>query len=177
MKNFISFLFAMAMCIGLATGAYAQTDSTASEKSSTVSSLCTAQEDVIKEVLAELYTSDGKIDVVKSYESKIKPRIAECLEIDMYETGIKIQQNALEGKFKKIRLKFEKPEDNTFKISGKAKRTYLRSYKKFKKEFPDTRKGKTLEIIFSDKEMAKRVEKVSKAMTREFKKDIRRVSK
>ncbi len=172
----IFFLIAVLFNIN-STFAQIDTLSTTADKSATVSALCTAQEEVIKEILADLYASDGKIDIIKAYEEKIRPRISKCLKTDMIETGIKIQQNALEGKFKKIKLKFEKPEDNTFKISGKAKRTYLRSYKKFKKEFPDTRKGKTLEMIFSEKEMAKRVEKVSKAMTKEFKKDIRRVSR
>ncbi len=166
----------MAMCIGLATGAYAQ-DSTAAEKSQTISALCDAQEEVIAEILADLYASDGKIDVVKAYATKIKPRIAECLEADMIATGIQIKNNAMEGKFKKIKLRFEKPEDNTFRISGATKRTYKRAYKKFKREFPETRKGKTLTVIFSEKELSKKIDKVAKVMTREFKKNVRKISR
>lgn len=170
-------IFLIAVLFMVLNSAFAQTDSTAADKSGTVSALCNAQEEVIKDVLVDLYASNGKIDVVKAYEIKIKPRIAECLELDMIETGIKVQNNALEGKFKKIKLTFEKPEDNTFKISGKVKRTYKRAYKAFKKSFVADRKGKTLEVIFSEKELSKKVDKVTKAMTREFKKNMRKVSK
>ncbi len=152
-------------------------DSTAADKSSTISALCDAQEEVIAEILNDLYESDGKIDVIKAYATKIKPRIAECLETDMIATGLKIKENALEGKFKKIKIRFEKPEDNKFRISGATKRSYKRAYKKFKKEFPETRKGKTLTTIFSEKEMNKKIDKVAKVMTKEFKKNVRKVSR
>lgn len=174
MKKVILLIAVLLMGIG---SAFAQVDSTAADKSSTISALCDAQEEVVGEVLTELYDQNGKVDVVKSYEAKIKPRIAECLYYDMIETGIKIQNNALEGKFKKIKLRFEKPEDNTFKVSSAVKRKYKRAYKKFKREFPETRKGKTLDEIMGDKNLAKKVDRVAKRMTREFNRNVRKVSK
>lgn len=174
MKKVILLIAVLLMGIG---SAFAQVDSTAADKSSTISALCDAQEEVIAEILSDLYESDGKIDVIKAYAAKIKPRIAECLEEDMIATGLKIQENALEGKFKKVKLRFEKPEDNKFRISGATKRSYKRAYKKFKKEFPETRKGKTLTTIFSEKEMNKKIDKVAKVMTKEFKKNVRKVSR
>jgi len=167
--------------IGLGGNIYAQTNNkntiTAAEKSETVSSLVIAQGETIQKVLDELYTDDGKIDVVKAYEEQIKPKIAECLNMDMMQTGMKVQENASQGKFKKIKLKFEKPSDNTFKVSGKTKRAYKRAYKKFKKEFIETRKSKTLEEILGEKNLSKKVEKVAKSMKRQFKKDVRKISK
>jgi len=181
MKNLIACLIAI-VYIGLGTGVYAQqhsdtTTTSSSEKSTTVSALCTAKEEVIAEILLELYSSDGKIDVVKEFEKRMKPRIAECLKIDMIETGIKVRDNALEGKFKKVNLSFEKPSDNTFKVSGKEKRTYKRAYKKFKNEFVEDRKGKPLNEVLGNKNLAKKVDKVAKVMTRQFKKEVRKISK
>jgi len=186
MKNLIACVITI-VCIGLATGVYAQNNSdtttadttttTASEKSTTVSALCTAKAEVIAEILSELYASDGKIDVVKEFEIRMKPRIAECLKIDMIETGIKVRDNALVGKFKKVKLSFEKPSDNTFKVSGKEKRTYKRAYKHFKKSFVEDRKGKPLKEVLGNKNLQKKSDKVTKVMTRRFKKDIRKISK
>lgn len=172
----IFFLIAVLFNIN-STFAQIDTLSTTADKSATVSALCTAQEEVIKEILADLYASDGKIDIIKAYEEKIRPRIGKCLKTDMIETGIKIKNNALEGKFKKIRLSFEKPSDNKFKVSGKVKRKYKKAYKNFKKSFVDDRKGKTLDVIFSEKELSKKIDRVAKAMTREFKKNVRKISK
>lgn len=175
MKKVI-FLIAIVF-VAISSNALAQSDSTAADKSATVSALCTAQEEVIKDVLVDLYVKNDKIDVIKTYENKIRPRIAECLELDMIETGIKIRNNALEGKFKKISLSFEKPSGNKFKISGEVKRKYKRVYTSFKKSFIDDRKGKTLDVIFSEKELGKKVDRVVNVMTKEFKKNMKKVSK
>jgi len=167
--------------IGLGGNIYAQTNNTktvsSTEKSETVSSLVIAQGETILAVINELYTGDEKIDVVKSYTEKITPKIASCLHIDMMQTAMKVQENASQGKFKRIKLRFEKPSDNTFQISGKTKRAYKRAYKKFKKEFAEMRKNKTLEEMLREKNLSKKVEKVTKSMKRQFKKDVRKATR
>jgi len=176
MKTFA--IIGMLFCLAISSSYAQKSDTvTSSDKSTTVSALCTAQEEVIQEILAELYASDGKIDVIKEYEKRMKPRIAECLKLDMIETGVKVQENALNGKFKKIKLSFEKPSDNKFKISGKAKRKYKRAYQAFKKDFVNARKSKSLENVLGEKNLVKKVDKVAKLLTKGFAKDIKTVSK
>lgn len=189
MKKIIAYLIIVMIGIGI-TDTYAQQDTlkkkkgkvlsiSAEDKSSTVSALCIAQEEVVKEILAELYicSGDTAIDIIQAYDELIKIRIARCLKIDIVQTGIKVRDNALEGKFKKIKLKFEKPSDNKFKIYRKVKRQYKRAYKETKKSFIKDRKTMTLDDILDQPNLIKKINKVGTAMTERFKRDIKKVSK
>ncbi|MEI6118534.1 MAG: hypothetical protein WCP92_04865 [bacterium] len=167
----------LCLTISSSYGQKKDTTSSSSDKSTTISALCTAQEEVIQEILAELYSNTDKIDVIKEYEKRMKPKIAECLKLDMIETGVKVQENALNGKFKKIKLSFEKPSDNKFKISGKAKRQYKRAYQAFKKDFVNARKSKSYDDVLGEKNLVKKVDKVAKLLTKSFAKNIRTISK
>ncbi len=175
MKKIIAFIISIVIYVGLGTNGFAQ-DTTA-DKSTTVSALCAAQEEIVQDMLSGVYTINGKIDVVQEYSKEMGIRIAECLKNDMINTGKKIRDNALNGKFKKIKLRFERPSDKKFKVPRKARRKYKRAYKSLKKEFINVRKSKTLNEVLSEKNLIKKIGKVDKILTHKFKKDVNTISK
>ncbi len=148
-----------------------------SDKSSTISILCAAQEEVIKELLSKLYVSEGKIDVVKEYQIRMNVRIAECIKADIINIGLKAQENAENGKFKKIHLRFEKPSDKKFSVPSSAKRKYKKAVHDLKKEFPENRKTKTLNEELGSKNLGAKSVRTCKVLTKKFKKNVRRLTK
>jgi len=160
--------------VGIGTNGFSQADK---EQSKTKSFLCTAQSETFKDVFNQVYNVQAKVDANQVYRDAISLKTAECLEADLTLWGKAVIANALEGKFRKYRLSFEKPTDNKFRVPGKARRTYKRAFKKAKKDFISTRKSKTLNEILDDKNLSKYLAKTDKAFIRQKDKYLRKITK
>ncbi|MFA7298872.1 MAG: hypothetical protein WC010_04480 [Candidatus Absconditabacterales bacterium] len=173
MKKLIFTLIVFALCFSVKNSS-AQDEKT---KSVTKSTLVNAQEETFKMVFDSLYKINDKINVDKVYLNAISRKTRECLEADLKLWGDAVIANAQVGKFKKYRLSFEKPENNNFKVPGKAKRKYTRAFKRVKKTFVISRKSKTLEETFADKNLKKYLRKTNKSFERQKNKCLKRIRK
>ncbi|MBU0626958.1 hypothetical protein KKG31_00130 [Patescibacteria group bacterium] len=147
------------------------------EKSSTKSALVTAQSEAYKDVLTKVYKEDDKVDVYKVYKQAISEKTSECLAEDLELWGKAVIEDAENGKFRKYRLSFEKPSENTFKVPTKAKRKYKRAFKRSKKSFIGVRKRITLTDIMEDKHLKKFLGKTNDSFERQFRKHLRKITK
>lgn len=174
MKTLVAYLIGIAFLIGMHAGAYAQEEKT---KSTTTSALCTAQEKVYKNIFDTVYTRNQTIDVDKVYLNAISKETAACLEADLLLWGKAVIADAQNGKFRKYRLSFDKPENATFKVPGKAKRNYKRGFDKARKDFIKTRKNKTLDEILTDENLKKYLSKANKAFEKQKNKHLRKITR
>lgn len=147
------------------------------EQSKTKSALITAQSETFKMVFDSVYNAPGRVDVDKMYKNAITKKTAECLANDIRLWGIWVIANVENGKFKRYRLSFEKPEDNGFKVPEKAKRKYKKAFKKAKKDFIKTRKKKDLDEILGDKYLKRYLGKCNKSFIKQKNKHLRKLAK
>ena len=168
----LTFIIAMIMLVMINFTTFAQ-----KEKSSTKSVLVTAQAETFKDVFDKVYNEESKVDIDKLYKESISVKTSDCLAEDLTLWGKAVIEDADNGKFRKYRLSFERPSENTFRVPGKAKRKYKRAFKRAKKSFISVRKRKELDEIMEDKHLKKYLGKVNNAFSRRFKKDIRKITK
>lgn len=147
------------------------------EKSKTKSELSDAQLEVYQEVFDSLYNVDDVIDLNAVYKRKISIKTSDCLVADLELWGRKVLDDIEQGKFKRYRLSFEKPEDAVFKVPPKAKRKYKRAFKKARKDFLVKRKRMTLKEIEDNTYISKHLRKVNKAFERQKNKYLRKLAK